>query len=190
VHPEVLKDGDTGVPAFADSWLRVTSSNARLSRDTGDLYTLEIWLMNLGFAALTADKLDEPKPLLAEALRIAFQIDDRVAQFYLVGALGCQAATSGEHRLAAQLFGASENLRAQTGATVNAILAPCWRRPPSAPELRSASRSSTQNSPQAPVTAGTLRSGLLSASRPIAASKLLTTAGQLLLPSGKQRSHG
>jgi predicted ATPase/DNA-binding CsgD family transcriptional regulator len=101
-----------------------SSEGVRLSRETGDLYTLEIWLMNLGFAALTAGDLDEPKPLLAEALRIAVQIDDRVAQFYLVGALGCRAATSGEHRLAAQLFGASENLRAQTGASVNAILAP------------------------------------------------------------------
>jgi DNA-binding CsgD family transcriptional regulator len=64
------------------------------------------------------------RPDTREALRIAVQIDDRVAQFYLVGALGCQAATSGAHRLAAQLLGASENLRAETGASVNAILAP------------------------------------------------------------------
>jgi predicted ATPase len=105
-----------------------SSEGVRLSRETGDLYTLEIWLMNLGFAALTAGDLDEPEPLFAEALRIALQIDDRVAQFYLVGALGCRAAASGEHRLAAELFGASENLRAETGASVNAILAPLLAR--------------------------------------------------------------
>jgi predicted ATPase/DNA-binding CsgD family transcriptional regulator len=107
-----------------DAVRAASSEGVRLSRETGDLYTLEIWLMNLGFAALTAGDLGEPKPLLAEALRIAVQIDDRVAQFYLVGALGCRAAASGGHRLAARLLGASENLRAQTGASVNAILAP------------------------------------------------------------------
>jgi DNA-binding NarL/FixJ family response regulator len=80
--------------------------------------------MNLGLAALTAGELDESKPLLAEALRIAHDIDDRAAQFALVGALGCRAAASGEPRLAAQLLGASAHLRAEVGANVNAIMAP------------------------------------------------------------------
>ena len=44
-------------------------------------------LLNLGSAALIAGDLDESRPRLAEALRIADQIDDRVAQFYLLGAL-------------------------------------------------------------------------------------------------------
>ena len=57
-------------------------------------------------------------------MRIASRIDDRVAQFYLVGGLGCRAAASGESRLAAQLFWAYERLRAETGASSNAILAP------------------------------------------------------------------
>jgi DNA-binding CsgD family transcriptional regulator len=111
-----------------DAVRSASSEGVRLSREAGDLYTLEIWLMNLGFAALTAGDLDEPKPLFAEALRIAVQIDDRVAQLYLVGALGCRAAAAGEQRLAARLLGASGNLRAETGASVNAILAPLLAR--------------------------------------------------------------
>jgi DNA-binding NarL/FixJ family response regulator len=65
---------------------------------------------------------------LAEALRIASRIDDRVAQFYLVGALGCHAVASDKHRLAAQLLGVSETIRAETGASINAILAPLLTR--------------------------------------------------------------
>ena len=80
--------------------------------------------MNQGFAALTAGDRDDPGPLLTEALTIADRIDDRVAQFYLVGALGCHAAASGEPRLAAALLGACEGLRAETGAQINPILAP------------------------------------------------------------------
>ena len=101
-----------------------SAEGAQLSRDAGDLYTLEIWLMNQGFAALTGGDRDDPGPLLTEALTIADRIDDRVAQFYLVGALGCHAAASGDPRLAAVLLGASESLRAETGAQINPILAP------------------------------------------------------------------
>jgi predicted ATPase/DNA-binding CsgD family transcriptional regulator len=115
-------DGDLG------TFTAASTEGVRLSREHGDLYTLAIWLLNLGVAALSAGKPGEAKPLFAEALRIAVQIDDRVTQFYLVGALGCRAAASGEHRLAARLLGASENLRAQTGASVNALLVPLLAR--------------------------------------------------------------
>jgi DNA-binding CsgD family transcriptional regulator len=89
---------------------RTASSRAEpLSRAAGDLYTLEIWLMNQGLAALlTGDK--DPTPHLAEALQIA--------------ALGIQAAASGDHSRAARLFGATERLRTETGAKVNPVLAP------------------------------------------------------------------
>ncbi len=100
-----------------------STEGIRLSRGLGDLYTVEIWLMNLGFAALSAADAD-PRPQLSEALEIAQRIDDRVAQFYLVGALGCRAAGRHELRQAARLFGASDALRVQTGAGVNALLAP------------------------------------------------------------------
>jgi DNA-binding CsgD family transcriptional regulator len=103
---------------------RTASSQAEaLSRAAGDLYTLEIWLMNQGFAALlTGDK--DPSAHLAEALQIADRIDDRVTQFHLVGALGIQEAATGDHSRAARLFGATERLRTETGAMVNPVLAP------------------------------------------------------------------
>jgi DNA-binding CsgD family transcriptional regulator len=81
-------------------------------------------LLNLGFAALMSGDLRESSQQLTEGLRIARQLDDRVAQCHLLGALGCCAAGSREPRLAAQLFGAMENLRAEAGASINAGMAP------------------------------------------------------------------
>ena len=100
------------------------SAGVRLAREAGDLYRLEVMLLNLGSAALMAGDLDESKPLLAEALRIAHQIDDRVAQFYLLAACGCHAAFSGQARLAAQLLGAADTARVEAGANVMPFLAP------------------------------------------------------------------
>jgi len=88
----------------------------RLAREAGDLYALEMMLLNLGSAALIAGDLAESGPLLTEALRIAGRIDDRVAQFYLLAAFGCHASAAGQARLAAQLFGASETVRTRVGA--------------------------------------------------------------------------
>jgi DNA-binding CsgD family transcriptional regulator len=107
-----------------DEVTSASSEGVRLSRQIGDLYTLKVWLMNLGTAALIAGRLDEPKPLLAEALRIAYRVDDRVQQAYLLDALGCHAARSGQARLAAQLLGAAEPVRAGAGARVMPFLAP------------------------------------------------------------------
>jgi DNA-binding CsgD family transcriptional regulator len=101
-----------------------SSQGARLSRDVGDLYSLRTMLMNLGFAALIEGDFDESKPLYAEALRIAHQIDHRVAQSYLVGGLACAAAASGEPRLAARLLGAAETMRTEAGANVIGFFAP------------------------------------------------------------------
>ncbi len=107
-----------------DAVRSAASEGARLSRESGDLYRLEMMLINLGLAALIAGDLDESKPLYAEALRIAQRIDDRVAQHSALDALGCHAASSGQARLAAQLLGAAETVRTGAGATVIAILAP------------------------------------------------------------------
>jgi DNA-binding NarL/FixJ family response regulator len=57
-------------------------------------------------------------------LQIARQIDDRVAQYWTLDALGCHAASSGQARLAAQLFGAAETVRAEAGASIVGVLAP------------------------------------------------------------------
>jgi DNA-binding CsgD family transcriptional regulator len=97
---------------------------ARLSREIGDLYSLEMMLINLGMVALTERDLAAAKPLFTEALQIARQIDDRVAQYWTLDALGCHAASSGQARLAAQLFGAAETVRTEAGASIVGVLAP------------------------------------------------------------------
>lgn len=97
---------------------------ARLSREAGDLYSLDMMLMNDGLAALLSGTLTEAEQRFAEGLRLARRLDDRVAQCYLIGGLGCCAAGLAQPRLAAQLLGAMENLRAEAGATINASLAP------------------------------------------------------------------
>jgi predicted ATPase/DNA-binding NarL/FixJ family response regulator len=107
-----------------DAVRSAASEGARLSRESGDLYRLEMMLINLGLAALIAGDLDESKPLYTEALRIAQQIDDRVAEYSSLDALGCHAASSGQARLAAQLLGAAETVRTGAGASVIAIHAP------------------------------------------------------------------
>jgi predicted ATPase/DNA-binding CsgD family transcriptional regulator len=115
-----MLDGDL------DAVRSVAAQGARLSREVGDLYSLDMMLMNQGFAALMSRDLPESERRFAEALRIARRLDDRLAQCYLLGALGCCAAGSREPRLAAQLLGAMENLRAEVGATVNAGMAPAF----------------------------------------------------------------
>jgi DNA-binding NarL/FixJ family response regulator len=101
-----------------------SSEGVHLSRELGDLYTLEMMLMNLGSAAFIAGDLEESRPMLVEGLRIAHQIDDRVAQYALLDALACLAASSGQARLAAQLLGAAETVRAEAGARVIPTLPP------------------------------------------------------------------
>jgi predicted ATPase/DNA-binding CsgD family transcriptional regulator len=110
--------------ADLDAVRSAASEGARLAREAGDLYGLEMMLLNLGSAALIAGDLGESKPLLAESLRIADQMDDRVALFYLLDAFGCHAALSGQARLAAQLLGAADTVRTEVGANIMPFLAP------------------------------------------------------------------
>ena len=70
----------------------------------------------------------ESKPLLTQALTIARQLDDRVAQAYLLGAFGCHAAFAGQARLAAQLLGAAEDAQTGVGANKMPFLAPSLAR--------------------------------------------------------------
>src|SRR5205807_6573755 len=72
----------------------VSTEGVRISRETGDIYRLTMMLMNRGTAALFASDFDDSRPFLAEALRCAREIDDRVAECYLLDALGCAAAGS------------------------------------------------------------------------------------------------
>ena len=117
-----LLDGDlTAVTSAA-------AQGAELSRDAGDLYSLDMMLLSQGFAALISGDLRGAGLRFTEGLRIARQLDDRVAQCHLLGGLGCCAAGSGEPHLAAQLFGAMENLRAEVGASINPGMAPVLAR--------------------------------------------------------------
>jgi ATP/maltotriose-dependent transcriptional regulator MalT len=100
------------------------SDGVRLSREVGDLYSLEMMLLNAGGAALITGDLEQARGYHMEALKIAERIDDRVAQYVLLDELGCVAAGSGQARLAAQLLGAAEMVRTQAGASLIPILAP------------------------------------------------------------------
>ena len=102
----------------------VATEGARLSRQAGDLYALHMMLLNQGGAALLAGDLEESKSLYTESLGIAYQIDDRIGQFYLLAALAYHAAISGHARVAAHLLGASDTIRVGAGATVMTPLAP------------------------------------------------------------------
>lgn len=106
-----------------DAVRSASAEGARLSRQADDLSTLEIWLMNLGLAALLAGELDRSKQPLEEGLRIAREIVDWRLQSVLVGALGCRVASSNP-RLAARLLGASEKLRIEVAASAHPTVAP------------------------------------------------------------------
>jgi predicted ATPase/DNA-binding CsgD family transcriptional regulator len=100
------------------------SEGVRLSREVGDLYSLEMMLLNAGGTALITGDLVQAKTDYVEALKIAQRIDDRVAQYALLDGLGCVAAGSGQARHAAQLLGAAETVRTQAGASLIPFLAP------------------------------------------------------------------
>jgi DNA-binding CsgD family transcriptional regulator len=105
-----------------------SSEGVRLSREAGDLYQLEAMLRNVGLAALMAGDLEASKPWLVEAMRVAQQVDNRFAQFYLLTSLGWHAASSGQARLAAQLLGAAESLGTGAGARISGPHAPLLAR--------------------------------------------------------------
>jgi hypothetical protein len=74
--------------------------------------------------ATTAAQSTGGSPSTPEGLRLADQLDDRVAQCHLLGALACFAAGRGEHRRAAQRLGAADGVRAEAGASIHVGLAP------------------------------------------------------------------
>jgi predicted ATPase/DNA-binding CsgD family transcriptional regulator len=105
-------EGNRGVAEAA------AQEGVRLSRGVGDVYMLGQMLVHLGLVAIMGGDLETSKPRLIEALRSAQQIDDRAAQFFLLNALGWQAASSGQAPLAAQLLGAAETVGASAGSSV------------------------------------------------------------------------
>jgi DNA-binding CsgD family transcriptional regulator len=75
-------------------------------------------LRNLAAIALTNGDLDEANAGASEALRVARQIDDRIAEHYVLAGLSWHAASSGQARLAARLLGAAEAIGAGAGAKI------------------------------------------------------------------------
>lgn len=112
------------IDADLDAVRSAASEGARLSGESGNTYAHEMMLLNLGTAELLAGDLEKAKPLLAGSMRLAGQIDDRVAQFHLLDALGCHAALAGQYRLAARLLGAAQAGRTEAGADVLPFFAP------------------------------------------------------------------
>src|SRR5207245_11116337 len=102
----------------------VATEGARLSRQVGDLYALHMMNLNLGGAALLAGDAEEAKARYSEALRIAYQIDDRIAQLSLLAALAFHATVEGRAKTAAQLLGASETIRIGAGAVIMTAMSP------------------------------------------------------------------
>ncbi|HVH65651.1 MAG TPA: LuxR C-terminal-related transcriptional regulator, partial [Candidatus Acidoferrum sp.] len=100
------------------------AEGVRLGRAVGDLYSLEMMLLNLGSTAFASGDFNEAGRLYREALLIARRIDDRVAEYALLDQLGCLAAAAGQARIAAQLIGAAETVRRQAGANLIAFLVP------------------------------------------------------------------
>jgi DNA-binding CsgD family transcriptional regulator len=105
---------------FTGNLATVRSASAegvRISREIGDVYRLTMMLMNRGTGAFLEGELDEARPFLVEALRRARETDDRVAMFFLLDALGCVAAGSGQAATAARLLAAADVIRGDLGAT-------------------------------------------------------------------------
>jgi predicted ATPase/DNA-binding CsgD family transcriptional regulator len=100
-----------------------SAEGARRSRAAGDLYSLGMMLVNQACATLIGGARGDPAQLFGEALRVAREIDDRVAQYCLLDAFGCHAAGSGQPRLAARLLGAADTVQAGIGASVHPYLA-------------------------------------------------------------------
>jgi len=100
----------------------------RLSREAGDLYQLEAMHRNLGMVGVMSGDFHTGNSQFNEALRVARTFDNRLAQSYGLAAAGWYAASTGHARAAAQLFGAAETARTQTGAEMMGPLVPVLTR--------------------------------------------------------------
>ncbi len=96
----------------------------RISREAGDLYQLEAMLRNLAVVGLMSGDFPSANSQFSEALQVARTVDNRLAQFYGLGAAGWYAAKTGQPRAAAKLLGAAEVLGTHTGADIMGPLLP------------------------------------------------------------------
>ena len=96
----------------------------RLIREAGDLYQLEEILRNLGMVGMMSGDNEAAHSRFAEALQVARNVDNRLAQFYGLATAGWYAGTAGQARAAAQLLGAAKTLGTQTGADMMGPIVP------------------------------------------------------------------
>jgi predicted ATPase/DNA-binding NarL/FixJ family response regulator len=96
---------------------------ARLAGEVGDLYIIAVMLLNLGSATLFERDAQKAEPFFTQALTISRQIDDRLAQSYLLAGFACLAALTDRAARAAQLLGAAEAVRLEVGANIIPFLA-------------------------------------------------------------------
>ncbi|HVC05232.1 MAG TPA: LuxR C-terminal-related transcriptional regulator [Candidatus Acidoferrales bacterium] len=89
-----------------------------LSGDAGDLYQLENMFRNLGVAGMMCGDFPTSHKWFDEALQVARRVDNRLGQYYGLSAAGWYAAIAGRARAAAQLLGAADALRMQTGGAL------------------------------------------------------------------------
>ena len=96
----------------------LSSEGVRLSQAAGDVYYLESFLRNLANVAMLAGDLDTAKTQTVAALRLARDLDNRVAQYYGLCVLGWHAANTRQPRLGARLLGAAEMLGIGAGVDI------------------------------------------------------------------------
>ena len=101
-----------------DTATAIASEGAQRSRAAGDLHSLTFMLMNLGAVSLIAGDLQNAAMHFRDSLRVAFRIDDRIAQYYSLEGLGRTLAGGGQARLAARLLGAADAVRIATGTSI------------------------------------------------------------------------
>jgi predicted ATPase/DNA-binding CsgD family transcriptional regulator len=97
---------------------KLSAEGVRRSRAAGDIYRLESFLRNLADVAMLAGDLDVAKADTVAALRLARDLDHRVAQYYNLSVLGWHAANTRQPLLAARLLGAAQSLGVGSGADI------------------------------------------------------------------------
>jgi predicted ATPase/DNA-binding CsgD family transcriptional regulator len=102
----------------------LSSEGVRLSQEAGDIHLLESFLRNLANVAMLEGDLDTTKARTVAGLRLAREIDNRIAQFYGLSVLAWHAANSRQPRLGARLLGAAERLGIGAGADIIGPFAP------------------------------------------------------------------
>jgi predicted ATPase/DNA-binding CsgD family transcriptional regulator len=96
----------------------LSMEGVRLSQAAGDVYYLESFRRNLASVAILEGDLEAAKGQTVVALRLARDLDSRVAQYYSVCVLGWHAANARQPRLAARLLGGAAMLGIGAGSDI------------------------------------------------------------------------